>query len=82
MFALAASEDFWGLITSVLIQHIDWDPRQKLDPRSGVGGGDEKLNGAEAAALCTTLRCHTIVLEVDQEEDGVTGDGVFVVGSL
>lgn len=57
MFGLAASEEFWGLLTSVVIQRQAWD-------RRGSGGGDQALDGSEVAALCDTLRCHSVVFEV------------------
>lgn len=69
VFALAASEDFWALLTSVLIQDLSWDTRSRHAGGGSArgplqGGGERGLNGAQTARLCHTLRCHAIVLEV------------------
>lgn len=69
VFALAASEEFWALITSVLIQDLSWDTRSRhahggLTRGPLQGGGERGLSGSQTAQLCHTLRCHAVVLEV------------------
>ncbi|CAM9533919.1 unnamed protein product, partial [Laminaria digitata] len=64
-----ASEDFWALLTSVLIQDLSWDTRSRHAGGGSArgplqGGGERGLNGAQTARLCHTLRCHAIVLEI------------------
>lgn len=70
VFALATSEEFWVLLTSVLIQDLSWDTRSRHAGGGGAagrplqGGGERGLDGRQTARLCHTLRCHAIVLEV------------------
>lgn len=73
VFALAKSEEFWALLTSVLIQELSWDTRSRHAGGGGSGGrplqggGERGLNGAQTARLCHTLRCHAVVLEVGRD---------------
>ncbi|CAM9317779.1 unnamed protein product, partial [Ectocarpus sp. 13 AM-2016] len=70
VFALATSEEFWVLLTSVLIQDLSWDTRSRHAGGGGAagrplqGGGERGLDGRQTARLCHTLRCHGIVLEI------------------
>ena len=79
VFALAKSEEFWALLTSVLIQDLSWDTRSSYAGGGGApgrrplqGGGERGLDGAQTARLCSTLRCHAVVLQVWYGGGGVS----------